>query len=176
MVETYKALDRRVREGFFERYMQGSGVDVGCGTDPVTADCATWDRPNDAHKLEGGPYDWVYSSHCLEHLERPDIAIQSWWSCLKPGGRLILSLPHRDLYEKRKTLPSRWNGEHKTFWMPVHNEEPHTIGLLTFVCTMIPEAETLRLVVEDAGWQPCPEEVHSGGEYSIEGVWRKPSA
>jgi SAM-dependent methyltransferase len=172
MAETLKARDRRVRERWFERFLVGHGVDVGCGSDPVTDDCARWDRPEDAHVLRG-TWDWVYSSHCLEHLERPEDALRSWWSCLNPGGRLIVIVPHRDLYEKRLDLPSRWNGDHKHFWLPVAGDRLGTRGLLETVTGALPDARLERLSVEETGWDPVPEHEHSHGEYQIEGVWRK---
>lgn len=175
MAETLKAHPRRAREGWFTRFLLGEGVDVGAGPDPVTPDCAVWDARNgqDAHELTG-EYDWVYSSHCLEHLSDPERALRSWWSCLRPGGRLIVCVPHRDLYEKRLDLPSRWNGDHKHFWLPVASDRPGTRGLLETVMAALPDAELLRLSVEDTGWEPVPEEQHSHGEYQAELLVRKP--
>ena len=52
--ETSKARARRQREGYFERIFVGAGSDIGCGDDPVTADCVQWDRPQgDAQTLPG---------------------------------------------------------------------------------------------------------------------------
>lgn len=176
-METRKAYPRRLRERFFDRYLVGDGVDIGCGTDPVTPTCVRWDRDRDAYKLTG-EYDWIYSSHCLEHLERPVQAVEAWWSCLRPGGRLIVVVPHRDLYERKKAPPSRWNSEHATFWLPDGSGGgyPTTRGLLETILNACPDAELLRLTVEDTGWLPLSPDVHAVGEYSIEGVWRKPVA
>lgn len=172
MVETGKARERREREGFFERYMRGRGVDIGCGDDPVTPDCTRWELEQDAYKLTGA-YDWVYSSHCLEHLDFPVLALRRWWACLKTGGHLIIALPHRDLYERRTQKPSNWNGDHRHFWLPVHGEPPCTFGLLDTVELALPDAQLVKLTVEDVGWTYVPPSQHAGGEYSIEGVWRK---
>ena len=64
------------------------------GPDPVTPDCTRWDRPNDAHELRGS-FDWVYSSHCLEHLEDPErdpitahLAPRPWTALI---GRVMLA-------------------------------------------------------------------------------------
>ena len=91
--ETSKARPRRLREGTFDRYLTGRGIDIGCGDDPITPDCLRWDRPQgDAATLPGleaESFDWVYSSHCLEDLPDPDAALRCWWEILKPGGCLV---------------------------------------------------------------------------------------
>jgi len=53
-------------------------------------------------------YDFVYSSHTIEHLPDPSEDIKNWFRVLKPDGYLIIYFPHRDLYEK-KQLPLRFN-------------------------------------------------------------------
>src|SRR5687767_653276 len=117
--ETAKAHARREREKFFELYCSGRGLDIGHGGDPVIEDCLGWESEDgDAQYLKGIPkdsLDFVYSSHTLEHMVDPETAVRSWWSVLRPGGHLLLYIPHRDLYEKKSTLPSRWNSDHKHF-------------------------------------------------------------
>ncbi len=46
---------------------------------------------------------------------------------------MILYLPHRNLYEKKKTLPSRWNLDHKHFFLIDKDEEPDTIGIIPMI-------------------------------------------
>jgi SAM-dependent methyltransferase len=128
--ETGKARSRRQREGYFDWIFVGRGIDIGCGDDPVTPDCVPWDREQgDAQELAGVPpasFDWVYSSHCLEHLPDPWRAVARWWEVLRPGGRLLIVVPDEDLYEQG-AWPSRYNPDHKrTFtihkswsWSPV---------------------------------------------------------
>jgi len=53
-----------------------------------------------------GQFDYVYSSHFLEHLDEPVEALHEWYRILKPGGHLILYLPHKDYY-------TEYNPEHK---------------------------------------------------------------
>jgi hypothetical protein len=43
MDETSKSQQRREQEGFFDRYCQGKGLDIGCGKDPL-AGCRGWDK------------------------------------------------------------------------------------------------------------------------------------
>jgi ADP-heptose:LPS heptosyltransferase/predicted SAM-dependent methyltransferase len=40
----------------------------------------------------------VFSSHLLEHIEDWGAALREWWRIVKPGGHLVLYLPHADLY------------------------------------------------------------------------------
>ncbi|MBE9533976.1 MAG: class I SAM-dependent methyltransferase, partial [Proteobacteria bacterium] len=130
--ETTKARPRRESEGFFDQYCQGRGLDIGYGGDLVCENAKGWDiEDGDAMKLEGlsdNSFDFVYSSHTLEHMIDPAIALKNWWRVLKPGGNLILYIPHRDLYEKKKDLPSRWNLDHKHFFLPELDELPVTVG------------------------------------------------
>lgn len=41
-------------------------------------------------------YDFVCSSHALEHVANPLRALQEWKRVLRPGGNLVLVLPHKD--------------------------------------------------------------------------------
>jgi SAM-dependent methyltransferase len=41
-------------------------------------------------------YDFVLSSHMLEHTANPIKAISEWLRVLKPNGTLVLVVPHRD--------------------------------------------------------------------------------
>lgn len=181
-METRKAQNRREREGFFEKYCTGDGLDIGSGSDPLITPYGTvrpYDKQHgDANLLNGiddNSFDFVYSSHCLEHLDTPHIALQNWFRVVKPGGHLIVVVPHRDLYEKKLLLPSRWNTEHKSFWLPVHDEPPHTFGLQEFIDTWLwgESYEVLFVKVCDDGWDNTPANVHANGEYSIECVIKK---
>jgi SAM-dependent methyltransferase len=184
MAETIKSHEKRLGEGWYERFAPADckGLDIGSGPDPIHRQSGTWtrwDKPQgDATHLKGAPdasFDTVYASHLLEHLDDPITALGNWWRVLKPGGHLIICVPHRDLYEKKKTLPSLWNGEHKHFWLPDRAEPPCTFCFRDVVTQTLPEdAEVVLYRVLDEGWEPCPTEVHSHGEYSIEIVVRKP--
>lgn len=189
-METSKAHARRVREGFFDKYIQGNGIDIGVGridgfgADLVHPDAFAWDKDNgDATFMEGvedATYDFIHSSHCLEHLSNPYLALRNWWRILKPGGYLILLVPHRDLYEKKRTLPSIWNPDHKFFLLPETEDLPHTLSLLHLIQGALagsykdkPPYAFIEFKVCDEGWEPRPEHEHSVGEYSIEVVLQK---
>ena len=104
--ETSKAHDRRIREGFFELFCNGIGLDIGFWGDLVTKNSTGFDfEHGDAQKLEhieDESFDFVYSSHTIEHLPDPSEGIKNWFRVLKSGGYLIIYLPHRDLYEKKE--------------------------------------------------------------------------
>lgn len=44
--------------------------------------------------VESASYDFVLSSHNLEHFANPVKALKEWQRVLRPGGSLILALPH----------------------------------------------------------------------------------
>lgn len=175
--ETHKAHARRLREGFFEKYCQGYGLDIGYGGDPVVSNVRGWDfEHGDAQLLRGlddASYDFVYSSHLLEHLPDVELALTNWWRVLKPGGYLLLFLPHRDLYEKKTTLPSRFNEDHAHFFLPDRDEAPDTIGIVPLVKRMFPEAEVIYYKTCDEGYVNPGDDLPSEGEFSIELVIKK---
>lgn len=181
MAETIKSRDRRTREGWFEKYapMFTSGIDIGCGKDPLNDTFRRFDHifgDGDAQKMHGVPdnlFHTVYASHILEHVYDPIEAVWNWYRICRSPGHLIICVPHRDLYEKKKVLPSRWNGDHKTFWLPEHGEPPITRGLRDVVLQAIPGANIVLLRVLNEGFISNGEQSHSGGEYSIEVIIKK---
>src|SRR5665213_3542841 len=50
----------------------------------------------DLGALPAGAYDFVASSHMLEHAANPIAVLQAWKRVLKDDGTLLLVLPHRD--------------------------------------------------------------------------------
>lgn len=178
-METKKAAGRRLRDARFQELLIGEGLDIGCGGDPITEDCARWDRVlghGDATLMEGVEphrYNWLYSSHLLEHLSDPCAALRRWWQLLRPSGNLILFVPHRDLYEKRRVLPSRFNSDHKFFLLPDRDDPPHTLSLARLLGETTPGGRLLYIRTCDEGHTITDPERHSDGEYSIEAVVRK---
>lgn len=186
-METGKAFERRLNSGWYEKFAPSnkSGLDIGSGNDPLQIQPGglwhEFDRihnpQHNAQRLPSdfrGRYHTVYASHILEHLQDPVAALRSWWSAVKDGGHLIIVVPHRDFYEQKTDLPSRWNKEHKTFWLPDRSEPPCTFSLLHTLQDAIPAPQRmLRLLsVETDGYQPgnLGAGVQSTGEYSIEAV------
>jgi SAM-dependent methyltransferase len=175
--ETTKARHRRLVEGFFDKYCRGKGLDVGCGGDPIMPDVVMWDfEHGDAQYLKGienETFDYVNASHILEHMVDPATALKNWFRVLKKGGYLILYVPHRDLYEKKKTLPSRWNADHKHFFLPDTEEAPNTSSLKKLIKNNLSGAEVIYMKVCDQGHTITDPMKRSDGEYSIEVVIKK---
>lgn len=134
----------------------GSGIDIGCGPDPVTPAVRRFDRMHgDANRITQfvhEQFDFVYSSHCLEHMADPRAALQEWWKLVKPGGHLFFIVPDEDLYEQG-VFPSRFNPEHRaTFtifkrdsWSPVSINVRDLVGDL-------PDSEIVSLRLQDNGY------------------------
>lgn len=179
--ETSKAGPRREREGFFDKYINGRDViDIGCQNDPVADGVTRYDRifgDSDAQTLpeiDDDSFDTVYASHVLEHLDDPAAALRNFYRICRPGGHVVVVVPHRDLYEKRTHLPSKWNPEHKHFFVPVDDDPPDTLGLRSLVSATLPVAEIVEFEVRDEGHTNPPPHIHPDGEYSIEIILRKP--
>lgn len=83
---------------FIQQFCIGKGIDVGCGRWPVPGAYPV-DVVNggDAMNLPLGQWDYVASSHCLEHLNDPISAIEHWKTRIKPGGVIFLYLPSPDM-------------------------------------------------------------------------------
>lgn len=175
--ETSKAYDRRVREEFFDKYCQGKGLDVGYGGDPVQPGVRGWDfEHGDAQLLNGledNTFDFVYSSHLLEHVPDCELTLTNWWRVLKSGGYLILYLPHRDLYEKKSTLPSHFNDDHMHFFLPDRDDPPDTLGVSPLIQRTLKNPEIIYCKTCDEGYINPGDEQPSQGEYSIEAVIKK---
>ena len=115
---TSLAIARRLDDPrYAERWFVGRGLDIGAGPDGLGrshtwphASIREWDLADgDATTLPGlapASFDFVYSSHCLEHVTWHYAALGRWWDVLKPGGHLILVVPDFTMYE-RGQWPSR---------------------------------------------------------------------
>lgn len=148
MDEQSKAAKRRFNDGAFQtRFFVGAGLDVGAGQDglgrhasffPRITSVENWDvEDGDAQYLQGaGHYDFLHSSHCLEHMADPYVALQHWVNVVRRGGHLILTVPDEDMYE-RGFWPSHFNHDHKwTFTVFKPDGEswsPRSINLLNLL-------------------------------------------
>jgi SAM-dependent methyltransferase len=183
-LETSRSRERRISEGWYEKYCPPDepGLDIGTADDPIHDHFDQWDMEfgdGDAVLMEGmagEKYHTVYASHILEHVNDPIAAIRRWFELVRPGGHLIACVPHRDLYEKRKLLPSRFNADHLCFWLPNSSEPPHTVDFTRTIQDALQSVahDILYVRVLDRGWMPVSANEHSRGEYAIEAVIRKP--
>lgn len=113
-------------------YTRGQGLDIGCGkfktfphftgvdsghhwgTDGV--DLVT--EADDLSLIADDRMDFVFSSHTLEHMVDVTKTLKEWWRVIKPGGYLVLYLPHADLYPNCGEPGA--NADHKHDFKPEH--------------------------------------------------------
>lgn len=103
-----------------QQFCKGKGLDVGGfyrwslpGAIPINI--ADRILEYDAYKLpDYKDLDYIFSSHCLEHLENPIKALDYWIEHLKSGGVLFLYLPHPEM---EYWLPQN-NKKHLHIWYP----------------------------------------------------------
>jgi SAM-dependent methyltransferase len=81
------------------KYCKGDGLDIGASFWPLPGSLPidNCDGPGTANRLEDIPdrsQDFVFSSHCLEHIADWQAALDVWTDKLKQGGILFLYLPH----------------------------------------------------------------------------------
>jgi SAM-dependent methyltransferase len=175
--ETTKAKPRRLKEGFFDKYCKGNGLDIGYGGDLIVPGARGWDfEHGDAQYLKGiedESFDFVYSSHTLEHVQDAEVSLKNWYRVLKYGGYLILYIPHRDLYEKKNRLPSRFNATHLRFFLIEKEEAPDTCGIIPMLKRNLSDYEIIYAKECRYGYTITDANQHSDGEYSIEVVIKK---
>jgi len=161
--EQSKAAKRRYAIGAFQaRYFAGHGVDIGgkgdslaqyVGIFPRMLSVRTWDlEDGDAQQMAGvpdGQFDFVHSSHCLEHMVDVRIALANWIRIVKPGGFLIITVPDEDMYEQGQ-WPSPHNPDHKwTFTiMKVQSWSPKSLNVLDLLWEVadLVEVEKIELL------------------------------
>lgn len=108
-------------------YLTGKGIDIGCGPWPLSyPNVETADKNPDFKPtfccsamripVENNRYDFVYSSHTLEHMWFPRKTLKEWLRILKPGGFLILHLPHKYFYPN--IFDDGGNADHKNDFCP----------------------------------------------------------
>lgn len=81
------------------RYCKGNGLDIGAAFWPLPGSTPidTEQGPGTANLLADvpdGSQDYVFSSHCIEHIAEWEAALDLWISKVRVGGVLFLYLPH----------------------------------------------------------------------------------
>ncbi len=51
----------------------------------------------DLYWIPPGTLDYIFSSHCLEHIQDTQAALNLWVSKLRMGGTIFLYLPHPNM-------------------------------------------------------------------------------
>lgn len=176
--ETEKSHLNRLFTGFYTKYMSGVGLDIGYkgsvkDASPVLASAIGVDTDYPGYDGKTLPFpdesqDYVFASHVLEHIEDSQSAVEEWFRVLRPGGYLVICVPHQYLYEKKELTPSMYNEDHKEFY---------TGDYLLSQIELALEINAWRLRHmrdnDDNFDYSIPPEMHSSGCYEIECVIQK---
>jgi SAM-dependent methyltransferase len=165
MKECSKSIQRRLHDpNFLTKYFRGVGIDIGGAPDPLAlyADLfpliqsiRTWDLPDGDAQILGSisdaSFDFVHSSHCLEHMVDPAAALENWLRIVKPNGYLVITVPEEDLYEQG-VFPSTYNRDHKwTFTIKkAQSWSPRSVNVLDLVGQFCEVAEIIKIELLDA--------------------------
>lgn len=189
MDEKTKATVRRKQDWrFSNRWLVGRGIDVGCGPDPLTpedfpkiTEVVPYDRElghQDGQflpEIKDAEFDFVHSSHCLEHLVNTRSALTNWLRVLKPGGFIVCTIPEEFLYEFGR-WPSQYNPDHKiSFTMRSLPVIPSSLNIASLLWKLPVDLEHLTLLTE--GWDKAKagqDQTLGPAECAIEFVIRKP--
>lgn len=109
----------KIRFDAIEYCVGERGLDLGCGPFKITQSALGVDSGEDQSLVQhfgqmqaqiccnveklpmfaSNHFDYVFSSHTLEHIEKWEAALKEWWRLVRPGGHLILYLPDPVAYE-----------------------------------------------------------------------------
>ena len=164
------------------KFCQGRGLDIGAGRWPLPgADPVELTHGRDGNGLPEGTWDFIFSSHCLEHLVNPATALGHWLRIVKPGGFVVVTIPDEDLYEQG-VFPSTFNGDHKfTFTtFKTRSWSTHTVNVLPMLCAIRPPCQVIRVeqILAKYEWEGERRDLTwlTDAECAIEIVLRKPTA
>ena len=113
--EARKSFNRWVSDGFFSKFLSGSKIlDIGYkgyleNVTPILPHATGIDLDFPGYDGVTLPFpdqsqDAVFVSHALEHIDDYRTVIADWFRVIRPGGHLILIVPHQFLYEDRKSV------------------------------------------------------------------------
>lgn len=191
MFEQSKAAKRRYNIGnFHSKYFVGSGIDVGAGQDSLLLNInmfrgivsvRSWDiQDGDAQymeTIEDDKFDFLHSSHCLEHMVDPSIALINWIRITKPGGYLVITIPEETMYEHDQ-WPSKFNSDHKWSFRLKHKSSlPKSINVYDLAQKVLSKATAVKVELIDEFYNPqyvgVDQTMFPNSECSIEIILRK---
>lgn len=168
MFESSKSLFHKLKDSrYATRYLVGEGIDIGAGNDsmaqyaeffPLMKSCRGWDIPDGDAQLMASvadeTFDFVHSSHCLEHMRDPHEAFHNWLRILKPGGYMVCLVPDEDLYEQG-IFPSTFNDDHKHTFTIFKKESwsDRSINLFDLISASRHDVEVLKIELLDATYR-----------------------
>lgn len=158
--------------GFWTKYCSGDGIDVG-GTGYLENVHAVLPRAKIVDLNYPGydgvtlPFadkslDYVFSSHTLEHIDDRISILRDWYRVIKNEGYIVITVPHKWLYERKEEKPSAWNEDHRIFYTPAN--------LLIEIEDALPiNGYRIRLLEEcdKDHTYGLPVEIHANGQYEI---------
>ena len=160
MKECSKSIQRRLTDSNFLRcYFVGNGLDIGGKPDPLVlykdlfpliTEVRTWDwEDGDAQFLAGvseSSYDFIHSSHCLEHLVDPRQGLLHWLRVIREGGHLVITIPDEDMYEQG-IFPSTFNRDHKWTFTIYKSKSwsSSSINIFDLLKDLGPQAEVIKI-------------------------------
>ena len=135
------------------KVFQGKGIDIGCGNDPILPNVDCFDvKDGDANEIcryVHKQFDFVFSSHCLEHMVNPLYAIKQWWNLVKDNGYLYIVVPDEDLYEQGH-FPSKYNPDHKWTFTLLKQTKINTRSInIIELLSSLQDARILKIEVQD---------------------------
>lgn len=176
--ESQRTYAEKIKNGFFTKYMSGNGLDIGYagyiqGVLPILPTAIGIDTNYPGYDGTTLPFgtesqDYVYNSHCLEHISDYKASIKEWHRVTKINGHIVIIVPHQFMYEKKKELPSHWNADHKRFYTPASllKEIEESLAPNTYRIRLLEDGDT-------SFTYHIPPGTHSGGQYEITLVIQK---
>ena len=176
--ESQKTYQDKLESGFFYKYMSGKGAELGYAgyipnVIPILENCDGYDLNTPGYDgknipVPDGYYDYLYSSHFLEHVGDYISMIKEMFRVVKPFGYIITSVPHKWLYEKKETLPSRFNEDHRRFYTPASliKEFEDALPINSFRVRHMQDNDQNHDYLQ-------PNDEHSKGSYEIELIIQK---
>jgi SAM-dependent methyltransferase len=168
MKETSKCQEQRMKNGTFEKYLNGYGIDIGCSNDPLVVldgevvpyDIKFMKTDGELNEYEDDTFDFVYSSHCLEHQNDITKALNNWIRICKPNGYIYIVVPDETLYEKNKWPSMFAKAQHKwSFTIEEPSSLPKNIAIKSFL-EDFEEVELVDIFLNDS-------------KYDYKADWRK---
>lgn len=171
--ELRKTYRRFQQDGFFAKYFAGPNIlDIGYKgyvdhVHPVFPHAIGVELDYPGYDGRTLPFadesqDTVFASHTLEHIPDYRQAISEWHRVLRIGGHMVIAVPHQYLYERKASLPSRYNGDHRRLYTAASL-------MLEVEEALDPMSYRIRLLEDnDADFDySIPPERHAGGCYEL---------
>ena len=158
MFEAHKAMIRRINNiKEYQQFFRGDGIDIGAGSDCIDAFIQQFPQMRTVHNYDlrvagaekcgqilDNSYNFLHSSHWLEHFSDPTTVVNHWVRVVKVGGFIIITVPDEHMYEK-DMWPSPFNSRHQwSFRFGGNSERSTSIDAIKFFNT-IPDVSVISI-------------------------------